>query len=178
MVGGPGNCSRISVNFLWATELKPGDKKTCGKERAMTDEEIKKAIWETVEKGKGAFVYTTVDEQGCPRGRYMGALMVKDGAIYMATFSESRKMQQIKGNPRSELIFATKGYKRVATLGGESWVEGSLELKKEFWDGNPSCKDYFSAYDAPEFGLIEFRPSSGEYLDLEVQHAPCAVALP
>ena len=94
----------------------------------------------------------------------MGASMVKDGAIYMATFSESRKMQQIKANPRSEMIFSSPGHKRVATLGGESWVEGSLELKKEFWDANPSCKDYFSAYDAAEFGLIEFRPSSGEYL--------------
>ena len=144
----------------------------------MTDAEIKKAIWQAVEKGKGAFVYTTVDAQGCPRGRYMGALMVKEGAIYMATFSESRKIQQIKVNPRSELIFATKGYKRVAMLGGESWVEGSLELKKEFWAANPSCKDYFSAYDVPEFGLIEFRPSSGEYLDPAVQHTPFAVALP
>ena len=144
----------------------------------MSDEEIKKAIWAAVEKWKGAFVYSTVDEQGCPRGRYMGALMIKDGAIYMATFSVSRKMQQIKANPLSEMIFSSPGHKRVATLGGESWVEGSLELKKEFWDANPSCKDYFSACDAPEYGLIEFRPSSGEYLDLDVQHTPCAVALP
>ena len=144
----------------------------------MTDAEIKKAIWETVEKGKGAFVYTTVNEQGCPRSRYMGALMIKDGAIYMATFSESRKIQQIKANPLSEMIFSIKGHKRVASLGGESLIEGSLELKKEFWEANPSCKDYFSACDAPEYGLIEFRPSSGEYLDLDVQHAPYAVALP
>ena len=144
----------------------------------MIDEQIKQAIWQTVAKAQHNFVYTTVDSPGYPRGRYMGALMIKEGVIYMATFSESRKIQQIKANPRSEMIFSSPGHKRVATLGGESWVEGSPELKKEFWEANPSCKDYFSACDAPELGLIEFRPSSGEYLDLDVQHAPCAVALP
>ena len=144
----------------------------------MTDEEIKKHIWDTVQKGRKVFLYTTVDGQGYPRGRYMGAMMAKDGVIYMATFSESRKMAQIKVNPRSELIFASEGFKQIATLGGESRVEESLELKKEFWDANPACKDYFSGYDVPEFGLIAFSPHSGEYLDLEVQHAPSAVALP
>ena len=108
----------------------------------------------------------------------MGGLMVKDGVVYVATFSESRKMAQIKVNPRSELIFASEGYKQVATLGGESRVEGSLELKKEFWDANPICKDYFSSYDGPEFGLIAFSPHSGEYLDLETEHTPSVVALP
>ena len=39
----------------------------------MTDEQVKQAIWETVEQGKKAFVYTTVDSRGYPRGRYMGA---------------------------------------------------------------------------------------------------------
>ncbi len=144
----------------------------------MTEQEIKQAIWQTVERGQQGFVYTTVDGQGCPRGRYMGALTIKDGVIYMASFNEARKMQQIKVNPRSELIFASECFKQVATLGGESRVEGSLELKKEFWEANPICKDYFSSYDAAEFGLIAFSPHSGEYLDPQVQHAPFAVALP
>ena len=144
----------------------------------MTDEEIKSAIWQTVEKGQKAFVYTTVDGRGSPRGRFMGALMIKDGVIYMATFSEARKMGQIKVNPQSELLFGADDYKRIATLGGESRVEASQELRREFWEANPSCKDYFSSYDAPEFGLIAFSPHSGEYMDLDVQHIPFAVALP
>ena len=145
----------------------------------MTDKEIKKGIWDTVEKGQKAFLYTTVDGQGNPRGRYMGGLMIKDGVMYMATFSEARKMVQIKANPRSELIFASEGYRQVAALGGESHVEGSLELKKEFWEANPICEEHFSSYDGEEFGLIAFSPHSGEYLDLELQPgAPSAVALP
>lgn len=144
----------------------------------MTDEDIKKAIWQTVEKAQHNFVFTTTDSPGYPRGRYMGALLIKAGVIYMATFSASRKIQQIQSNPHSELIFATPEYKQIATLGGDSRVEGSLELKKEFWQANPSCKDYFSSYDAAEFGLVAFEPHSGEYLDLEAQHMPFAVALP
>lgn len=144
----------------------------------MTEEQIKKAIWQTVEKAQHKFVFTTIDSPGYPRGRYMGALLIKNGTIYMSTFSESRKIQQIQSNPHSELIFADPEYKQIATLGGDSRVEGSLELKKEFWEANPLCKDYFSGYDTPEFGLIAFEPHSGEYLDLQAQHAPFAVALP
>ena len=144
----------------------------------MTDEEIKQAIWQTVEKGQKSFVYTTVDAKRNPHGRYMGALMHKNGVVYMATFSGSRKVQQVKSNPRSELIFASDEYKRIATLGGESRVESAMELKQEFWSANPSCKDYFSSCDAPEFALMAFTADSGEYLDMDVQHIPFAVALP
>ena len=144
----------------------------------MTDDEIKNAIWQTVEKGKKVFIYTTVDARGNPHSRYMGALMIKGGVIYMATSSLSRKMQQIEANPRSELLFAANEYKQIATLGGDSRVEKSLEPKKEFWQMNPDCKDYFSSYDAPEFGLIAFQPSCGEYLDLQIQHLPFVVSLP
>lgn len=144
----------------------------------MTDDKIKKAIWQTVEKGKKVFVYTTVDAQNNPHARYMGAIMIKEGIIYMATFSESRKMQQIEANTRSELVFASEQYAEVATICGESTIEKSMELKEQFWQANPNCKDYFSSYDAPEFGLIAFHPSCGEYLNLELQHAPFAVSLP
>ena len=144
----------------------------------MTDEEIKKAICQVVEQGKKTFIYTTVDAQGSPHSRYMGGLWIKAGVLYMATASDARKMQQIKSNPRSELLFAAEGYKEVATISGESVVEESLEQKKAFWQANPVCKDYFSSYEAPEFGLIAFRPSSAEYLNLALQHEPFAVTLP
>ena len=143
----------------------------------MTDEEIKKAIWQIVANAK-VFIYTTVDAQGNPHSRYMGGLIVKDGVIYMATASGARKVQQIKSNPRSELLFAADEYKQVATVSGESAVADSLELKECFWQAIPACKDYFSSYDAPEFGLIGFRPSSAEYLNLTLQHDPFAVSLP
>ena len=144
----------------------------------MTNDEIKKAIWQTVEKGKKVFVYSTVDAKGNPHSRYMGALTIKDGIFYMATASDARKMQQIKANPRSELLFNASEYKQIAIIGGESRIEKSLEFKKEFWQVNPSCKDYFSSYDAPEFGLIAFQPNCGEYLDLSLQHTPFIVSLP
>ena len=143
----------------------------------MTDDEIKKTIWQIVADAK-VFIYTTVDAQGNPHSRYMGGLFVKDGVIYMATASDARKVQQIKSNPGSELLLAKEGYKEVATIRGESAVEESLEQKKSFWQANPVCKDYFSGYEAPEFGLIAFRPSSAEYLNLALQHEPFAVTLP
>ena len=143
----------------------------------MTNDEIKKAIWKIVGDTK-VFIYTTVDAQGNPHSRYMGALMIKNSVIHMATASNARKVQQIKANPRSELVFGANEYKEVATLSGESEVAESLDLKKEFWQANPACKDYFSGYDAPEFGLIAFQPTAAEYLNLTLQHEPFAVSLP
>ena len=143
----------------------------------MTDQEIKKAIWQIVENAK-VFIYTTVHAQSNPHSRYMGGLIIEDGVIYMATASDARKVQQIKSNPNSELLFAGDEYKEVATVSGKSEVAESLELKKQFWQAIPVCKDYFSGYDAPEFGLIGFRPSSAEYLNLALQHEPFAVTLP
>ena len=98
--------------------------------------------------------------------------------MFMASASNERKMQQIKSNPHSQLLFGADEYKQVATITGESSVEESLELKQAFWQAVPICKDYFSAYDAPEFGLIAFRPTAGEYLNLALQHEPFAVSLP
>ena len=143
----------------------------------MTDDQIKKAIWQTVESGK-VFVYTTVDSESNPHSRYMGGLMIEAGVIYMATAGDARKMQQIQANPHSELLFAAEEYKEVATIAGESTIEQSLALKKAFWQANPVCKDYFSSYEAPEFGLIAFRPDSAEYLNIALQHAPFPVSLP
>lgn len=143
----------------------------------MTNDEIKKVVWKTVQESK-IFVYTTVDKQNCPHSRYMGASMIKDDVIYMATASNARKVQQIKANPLSQLLFGADEYKQVVTIAGESAVEESLELKKAFWQANPVCKDYFSSPDAPEFGLIAFRATSAEYLNLALQHEPFAVSLP
>ena len=143
----------------------------------MTKAEIKKTIWKIVKNAK-VFVYTTVDARARPHSRYMGGLMIKGGVIYMATSSKARKVRQIKSNPKSELLFAANEYKEVATLSGKSKLVKSLELKKAFWRAIPSCKDYFSGYDAPEFGLIGFRPTSAEYLNLALQHEPFAVSLP
>ena len=144
----------------------------------MTKDKIKKAIWQTVDKGKKVCVYSTVDAKGNPHSRYMGAMMIRKGIFYMATASDARKMRQIKNNPRSELLFAAGKYKEIATISGKSTLEKSLALKKAFWKAHPVCKNYFSNYDAPGFGLIAFRPNSGEYLNLAVQHGSLAVSLP
>jgi general stress protein 26 len=76
------------------------------------------------------------------------------------------------------LLFTADEYKQVATVSGKSEVAESLEFKKQFWQAIPACKDYFSSYDTPEFGLIAFEPSSAEYLNLALQHEPFAVSLP
>ena len=52
------------------------------------------------------------------------------------------------------------------------------EIRNEFWQANPSCKDYFSGYDAPQFGLIASEPRSAGFLNLALQHEPFKVSLP
>ena len=93
----------------------------------MRKSEIKKAVWRTVRSAK-VFVYSTVDARGNPQSRHMGGLMVKGGVIYMATASGARKVRQIKRNPRSQLLFAAKDYRKVVTISGKSVVEKRLDV--------------------------------------------------
>lgn len=144
----------------------------------MDRKEIKQAVKELVTEEGAVYVLATVDEKNGPQCRYMGALVFEgDFEILMVSHSEARKMKQLKRNPNAQLLFASEGYKKVATLSGTAAVEESLDRKKQVWDAIPACASYHKSYDAPDFGLIRFKTKSIEYIHLAVQHEPFKVEL-
>jgi general stress protein 26 len=104
-----------------------------------------------------SFVLATVDEKGAPHVRWMGAAYMEEPfTLYLATAAASRKMGQIKSNPRSQLMFQNEDFSQVATLTGDSSVVVDGELKHRVWDAMPEAHAYFSGPDDPVFGVIKF----------------------
>jgi general stress protein 26 len=91
----------------------------------------------------------TIDSSGQPRIRTMNPFPVQDDfVIWFGTSRTSRKVTEIKDNPKVSVYFANhltaKGY---VTINGSASVIDDRELlfkmKREYWDGIPGWQDKF-----------------------------------
>jgi general stress protein 26 len=122
------------------------------------------------------FVLSSVDEEGRPQSRLMGAIQLRPGNIvHMATYSQARKVKQVEKNPNVQVLFWTPDYSAVAVVSGLATMEDSLEAKQEFWDAVPVCARFFSGPDVPEFGLLRIQLTTGEFLSMAEAHEPVKV---
>jgi len=104
-----------------------------------------------------SFVLATVDQSDAPRIRWMGAAYMEEPfTLYLATAAASRKMGQIKSNPKSQLMFQNEDFSQVATLTGDSSVVTDTATKQRVWDNMPGAHSYFSGPDDPVFGVVQF----------------------
>ena len=144
----------------------------------MSDNDIKQAVRDLMDNASKAFVLSTVDEHLKPWSRYMGAFLVEgEFTLYMATYSNSRKVKDILRNPGVQLLFASEDFTKTATLAGRAYMDSSISKKKAFWEAVPSTKDYFSEHTSPEFGLIKFEAETIEYIDQSKSNDPVVVKL-
>ena len=143
----------------------------------MTSNEIIGATRELIGAG-GSFVLATVDREGCPQLRWMGAALLEEPlTLYMAAGANSRKMDQIRANKRSQLMFQNSEYSRVATLCGDCDVVEEAEIKRRVWDGMPGVAQFFSGADDTNFGVIRFVTRRVELLDMNQGHTPMVADL-
>lgn len=91
----------------------------------------------------------TVDSNGQPQVRTMNPFPVKDDlVIWFATARSSRKVGELKANPKVAVYFAdhitAKGYVNIS---GKAEVIDDKELlqkmKRDYWDGIPNWQDIF-----------------------------------
>ena len=91
----------------------------------------------------------TVDSNGQPQVRTMNPFPVKDDlVIWFATSRSSRKVGELKANPKVAVYFAdhntAKGYVNIS---GKAEVIDDKELlvkmKREYWEGIPNWQDIF-----------------------------------
>ncbi|MBN1417433.1 MAG: pyridoxamine 5'-phosphate oxidase family protein [Planctomycetes bacterium] len=141
----------------------------------MKPEEIESRIWEVLDGANPFFVLSTVDGRGRPRARWMGARLRDGRTIEMATSSESRKIAEIRANPRVCLLFHGAEFTRIATIEGVAEIDATPARKKAFWDAHPVLADYFPGPDHPTFVLIRVRAERGELIDATLGHGPLAV---
>lgn len=118
-------------------------------------------------------VLATVDAQGRPQMRWMGALVEDPGkpwTFYLACGKQSRKMAQLAANDHAQLLFSKQDTWEVATLSGRGRAVDTPEIRQLLWDTIPAMQQYYSGVDDPAMGLIEFRTECLELLAMQEGH--------
>lgn len=120
-------------------------------------------------------VLATVDAEGAPRMRWMGAL-VEDPqtpwTFYLACGVGSRKLQELAQNDHAELLFSQTERWHVASLSGTAEAVDSPELRQLLWDSVPGMRQYYSGVDDPKMAIIRFTTRCMEVLAMDESREP------
>jgi general stress protein 26 len=130
----------------------------------MTKDEIVATAKAMVESGL-PFIFATVDAAGAPQARWMGAKVLDEPfTVYMESHAQARKMDQIRQNPRGQLVFHTPDYMQIATISGVCEVCEDREVYRRIWEAIPELANYISGPDDPGFGAVKFKAQQIEPL--------------
>ena len=100
------------------------------------------------------FAFLATCDSGQPMVRAVAPIVEDDMSVWVATSAKSRKVQQIKENPRMSLAFVQhpEGDKAATIIGEAEIVEDMKQKKKvwgltswdpsRFWPDGPESKDY------------------------------------
>jgi general stress protein 26 len=117
------------------------------------DSSDKQKIVEIMKKASDFSFFATSDGDQA-RVRPVSSMVEDDMSVWIATSVASRKVQQIKKNPKVSLAFVQQPQgEKAATIIGEAEIVEDLEQKKrvwglasydpsQFWPDGPETKDY------------------------------------
>jgi general stress protein 26 len=119
------------------------------------DNQLLKAAREIIADA-GTCALITLDEKGSPRVRAMDPFPPEDDfTIWFGTNKESRKVEQIKKDPRVNLYYIESDQSSYVTLFGEAVLVNDPEEKKNHWK-----KEWEAFYgkDKENYMLIKVTP--------------------
>ncbi|MCJ7508964.1 MAG: pyridoxamine 5'-phosphate oxidase family protein [candidate division Zixibacteria bacterium] len=130
----------------------------------MSSSDKKKIV--SIMKGNSSHAYLATCDGNQPIVRSMSAIVEDDMNIWMATSSNSRKVKQIKKNPKICLAFVKQpNGDRSAFVMGKVKIIDSLKEKKRIWKiAGYDMSQYFK--DGPqskEFCLLKVIPKKIEW---------------
>jgi pyridoxamine 5'-phosphate oxidase len=118
----------------------------------------KQKIVEIMKKASD-FAFLATNEGDQPRVRAVSPCVEDDMCIWIATMASSRKVQQIRKNPKVNLAFVVPpDGEQSATVIGEAEIVEDMEQKKRIWD--------LLSYDPSQF--FSEGPESKEYCVLKI----------
>ncbi|MCC7409124.1 MAG: pyridoxamine 5'-phosphate oxidase family protein [Phycisphaeraceae bacterium] len=129
---------------------------------------------------------TTVDPDGLPHARWMGASSVTGGLreVYTLTGSSTRKIAHLHANPNVCWVFSAPDYSTVVTLQGRAEVLTSPNVAQAVWDrlvecARTWCMSALSNQDNLEFITIKTHVDHIEIISPRLQiFAPKTLTLP
>lgn len=131
--------------------------------------ELPDLVRDIMQAVKNVHVLATVDAEGAPQMRWMGALCENPKTpwtFYLVCGKNSRKMHHIAANNQAQLLFSKEDDWQVATLSGTATAVDTPELRSLLWTGIPMMSTYYSGPDDPSMGIIEFKTQRLELLAL------------
>ena len=138
-------------------------------EKIVSTKDLKKKILKVIKGSKLASLATIVN--GKPWVRYVVAR--SEGlTIYICTFMDSRKVKQIKKNPKVHIIIGGSmenmevPYVQIAAC---AKVRSDAGIRKRLW--MPIMKKYYTDMNDPEYVVIEAQPVLIEYMSAETHTA-------
>lgn len=126
-------------------------------------QDLKQRILDILHKPQLAAL-ATVTELNNPWVRYVVTVGGGDFSIRCATFSESRKVQQIKKNPNVHLTCGVSSFKEMQPylqIQGKARVTTDKEERHGFW--NDLLAPIFEGPDDPKYSIIVIEPYRIEY---------------
>jgi general stress protein 26 len=134
---------------------------TFSQNKTVTDSDIKLVAKEIMNSGITCALIT-VDKDGAPRARTMDPFSVGDDFIvWLGTNSQSRKVQQIKDNPRVTLYYLNKESSGYVVIDGVASLVNDQKSKDAYW--KESWKSFYSET-RENYLLIKVTPNWMEIL--------------
>ena len=124
----------------------------------MEKKELKMKIFEVMSGRQLASLATMKD--GKPWVRYVTTTGTEDLTLYVNTFSQSRKVAQIKANPNVHVIVggnADDMNRPYLNIEATADVLEDDETKRKLWYDD--LKDYFSGPDDPNRVVLKIKPT-------------------
>ena len=122
---------------------------------SMTNDEIIAKAKALVTTLKQPYLMATASPDGRPHIRWMGAFLFNEPfTIYLETFLNSRKVEDIRANPNVELLLSTPDFSQQVALLGTAVIDDNNEIRKEVYQAITASDKYFSGSDDPDLGVI------------------------
>ena len=138
-------------------------------EKIVSAKGLKNKILKVIKGSKLASLATVAN--GKPWVRY--AVSRSEGlTLYICTFKDSRKVEQIKKNPNVHITIGGSMENMEAPyvqIAAYAKVRSDAGIRKKLWV--PFMKKYYTGVDDPQYVVIEVKPEFVEYMGTE-SHTP------
>ena len=114
------------------------------------------------------FAYLATCDGDQPRVRPVSPIIEDDMSVWVSTFASSRKINQIKQNPKISLAFVQQlSGEKAATIIGEAEIVADMEQKKRVWGlATFDLSQYFpKGPESDEFCLLKINIRKIEWRD-------------
>ena len=105
-----------------------------------------------VRENPACFISTMDGDQ--PRVRGFLTVLFDDGKLYFTTGTMKRVYDQIKKNPKIELCYASRDFRKTLRISGKIEIIGDREKKQQLLDERDYLRHFGGKVDDPRFILL------------------------